>query len=52
MAELHAAIFIASAIVVSYGINMGAYWQAGGAAALFVFWNAVTAGGSKSKRTR
>jgi hypothetical protein len=50
MAEAQAAVFISSAIVVSYAIDAGAYWQAGAAAALFVCWNSWTSKEPSKKR--
>lgn len=38
--ELEAAVFICSAILVSYALDAGAYPQAGLAAGLFIVWNA------------
>jgi hypothetical protein len=39
MVEAEAAVFISSAIVVSYAVDQGAHWQAAIGIMLFVCWN-------------
>ena len=48
--ELHAALFVSSAILVAAGIQQGAYWQAAVAALIFIFWVGWQAGASERKR--
>jgi hypothetical protein len=49
-AELHAALFCSSAILVAAGINQGAYWQAAVAALIFVFWVGWQEGTAERRR--